>query len=350
MGAWPAHERRSRGRPDAMLDNVDPSLRRCWHPVARSSEVGTGPVQVWLLGQAWALVRLDGQVRAFVDRCPHRGMPLSAGQVDGDRLRCAYHGWCYAADGRACEIPALGTGAVLPPRAVATAAAGVAERYGLVWIAPEPPVAPILEVAEAGDPAFRQGDLSPIRAAVGAGLMADNFLDFAHFPFVHAATFGAGESAEIGDFAVEAAEQGGFEVVYEHTFNNREDPGVEQGLRPLLQRRRMTYRYRVAFSMSLRLDFLDSGGSNVICLFVQPERQDSCRLYCSLWRDDVGGSHEAMAEMVSYEEKVLREDLAVQERYLDKRLPLDLTREVHTRADKATIELRRQLDALGSSG
>jgi len=49
----------------------------------------------------------------------------------------------------------------------------------------------------------------------------------------------------------------------------------------------------------------------------------------------------ALAESVAYEAKVLDEDLVIQERYRSKVLPLDLTHEVHVRADRATVELRR---------
>src|SRR5580700_7211664 len=97
-----------------MLSNVDPALRRAWHPVARSAEVTTTPTRVRLLGQDWALVRLpegDGGcvLAAFVDRCPHRRAPLSAGSVNGTVLRCGYHGWCFAPDGTCTEIPSSGT-------------------------------------------------------------------------------------------------------------------------------------------------------------------------------------------------------------------------------------------------
>jgi hypothetical protein len=43
---------------------------------------------------------------------------------------------------------------------------------------------------------------------------------------------------------------------------------------------------------------------------------------------------------------VLREDLRVQEAYYELVLPLDPTAEVHTRADRATLELRRVLGDL----
>ena len=69
----------------------------------------------------------------------------------------------------------------------------------MVFLAPEPPITELLDVPEADDPAFVHGALEPIRARVGAGLMIDNFLDMAHFPFVHAATIG---TPGVGDVRV----------------------------------------------------------------------------------------------------------------------------------------------------
>lgn len=46
---------------------------------------------------------------------------------------------------------------------------------------------------------------------------------------------------------------------------------------------------------------------------------------------------------VAFEEAVLAEDLAVQEAYDERSLPLEPTAEVHTRADRSTIEPRRLL-------
>jgi hypothetical protein len=50
-----------------------------------------------------------------------------------------------------------------------------------------------------------------------------------------------------------------------------------------------------------------------------------------------------MAEAVDFEVAVLREDLVVQEAYDELVLPLSPTAEVHTRADRTTLELRRVL-------
>lgn len=337
---------------EGRLDNVHPALRGAWHPVARSSELSADPLRVELLGEPYVLLRTDvtessadGTARdvvAFVDRCPHRQAPLSLGQLEGDRLRCAYHGWCFDQDGRCVEIPALGAGASVPPRARLSKPAGVTETLGMIFIAPEPPRVQLPVIAEADQPGYEKVELRPTSARAGAGLMADNFLDFAHFPFVHAGTFGTDESRELHPYEVER-DGWEFRVVYEHPFANREDPGVKAGIRPLVQTRRMTYRYLAPFFLSLRLEYLEAGAVNVIGFFIQPETAERCRLYTTLWRNDLNGDEDAKQAAAAFEQQVLEEDLAVQSRYDVLSLPLDLREEVHTRADRNTVELRRVL-------
>ena len=189
---------------------------------------------------------------------------------------------------------------------------------------------------------FLVGELPTVRTRGSAGLLADNFLDVAHFPYVHAGTFGAEEAAEVPPFAV-ARHGWSLTVSYEHSFANREDPGVAAGERPLIQTRRLTYVLEAPFHLRLRIDFLDSGGSNVIGFFIQPETDETCRLFTTLWRDDLDGDQARMADAVAFELEVLEEDLRVQGAYHDLALPLDPTAEVHTRADRNTLELRRVL-------
>lgn len=285
------------------LRNTDPALRRAFHPVARSIEVGREPRSVRLLGESWALARSAAT-----------GRPMARRRPDG------------------------------------VAPAALAERDGLVFLAPADPLphTELLPVDEAHDAGFRVGWLAPIRARVGAGLMTDNFLDMAHFPFVHAATIGADDSAVVRG-AVVTREGLGMTVCAEHPFAHHEDPGVAAGIRPLVQRRRLTYVYRAPFSVCLRIEYLDAGGTNTIAFYVQPEDDDTCRLYAAVYRDDLADD-EAMAAAVRYEEQIVQEDLDLQVQYRDKRLPLDLRTEVHIQADKPTVELRRILaDLVGET-
>ena len=317
------------------------ALRKAWHPVALSTEVGADPVQVWLFGEPWALLRDDHGVQAFADRCPHRLAPITAGtRRDDGTLQCGYHGWRFDRSGACTLIPALGAGAPIPPRARLGLPGGVAERGGLVWLAPDVPVAALVEVAPPAEAVT--GFLAPARAAVDPGEMIDNFLDAAHFPFVHAGTFGTDASDQVDEYVL-APRADGFTAVTEHDFANHEDPGVAAGVRPLVQRRRMTYTYSPPFSATLLLEYVDAQGANLILFALQPERADSTRVYTVLYRNDLPA--EAMAGALEFEQRVLDEDLALQSRMGGVTLPLDLTVEVHTKADRVTIEMRRSLAA-----
>ena len=324
------------------LSNVDPALRRCWHPVARQSEVREQPHRIMLLGEPWVLYRAHERIVAFKDCCPHRRAPLSLGHCQAGVLQCAYHGWRFDPSGACIEIPALGPEARIPPAARLSRPAGLVEAHGIVFLAPEDPIAPLGSIPEADDPSFEVGELPTLAARASAGLLADNFLDVAHFPFVHTGTFGADEAAEVPQYAV-ARDDWSFTMSYEHAFANREDPGVATGVRPLVQTRRLSYRLSAPFHLRLRIDFVEAQGTNVIGFFIQPETADSCRLFTTLWRDDLSGDRARMDEAVEFEVAVLREDLRIQESFHELVLPLEPTAEVHTRADRTTLELRRVL-------
>jgi phenylpropionate dioxygenase-like ring-hydroxylating dioxygenase large terminal subunit len=325
------------------LRNLDPALAHAWHPLCRSSEVTTDPLRFILLGERYVAYRsLEGELRVFYDRCPHRLAPLSLGHCEGENLRCVYHGWVFDPHGSCVEIPALGDEGTIPSRAKLSRPARVDESHGMVFVAPLEPRTTLPSIRSALDPTFERGDLPVIETRASAGLLADNFLDMAHFPFIHAQTFGAGEARQVPNYTVNRLDYQ-FEASYEHEFANREDPGVAQGLRPLLQRRRLTYRYTAPFHLELAIEFLDAGGTNVIGFFLTPLDDEHVRICSSLWRNDLEGSQERMAEAIDFEVAVVNEDLFLQSRYDVLELPLDITRELHTRADKTTVELRRIL-------
>ncbi|NGM19715.1 aromatic ring-hydroxylating dioxygenase subunit alpha [Roseomonas stagni] len=83
-------------------------LRNRWYPVLPSRFVETGgkPVGLTRLGEKLVLWRdARGAVHVQTDRCPHRGVPLSRGQNEGDRLRCNYHGVEVSPDGTVLAVP-----------------------------------------------------------------------------------------------------------------------------------------------------------------------------------------------------------------------------------------------------
>ncbi|WP_347140566.1 Rieske (2Fe-2S) protein [Paracoccus sp. SSK6] len=104
-----------------------------WNAVALESQIrasSSNPVMV--NDYAVALWRsASGQVNAWEDRCPHRGMRLSLGFVEGDQLRCIYHGWGYGTGGQ-CEVIPAHPG-LTPPKTICATRHAVESRYGLIW-------------------------------------------------------------------------------------------------------------------------------------------------------------------------------------------------------------------------
>ena len=99
-----------------------------WHPVIRSKDVQGKPVQVCLDNREIVLFRgPQGKLTALADRCCHRGMRLSKGQVCDGQLVCPYHGWRYCHDGKLITTS-------VPAETHRTANFDVDERYGLIWI------------------------------------------------------------------------------------------------------------------------------------------------------------------------------------------------------------------------
>ena len=107
-----------------------------WYPVEYDDRVRRGQVvEVRFWGRSIALYRgADGRLRALENRCAHRQLPLSLGDVTGCALTCAYHGWSYRDDGRLSEIPHELFGQSMP--AVRLATYPVRVRYGLIWLFP----------------------------------------------------------------------------------------------------------------------------------------------------------------------------------------------------------------------
>ena len=81
-----------------------------WYPVAWSDEIKPGKViGRHFAGDPIALYRTaDGKVAALEDRCAHRQVPLHMGVVNGQTLKCGYHGWAYDTAGACVDVPYLG--------------------------------------------------------------------------------------------------------------------------------------------------------------------------------------------------------------------------------------------------
>ena len=116
-----------------------------WYPVMFSRRLGHTPVKLRLFGEDIMFVRDGGTAYALLDRCPHRGIPLSLGRQEfPGTFTCRYHGWTFdLASGTL--VAALTDGPDSPMCGKAHARTyPLAERAGIVWMykgeGPPPPV------------------------------------------------------------------------------------------------------------------------------------------------------------------------------------------------------------------
>ena len=71
-------------------------------PLSSLDEEGRAVVEVE--GTEIAVFVVDGKAHAFANACPHEGNPLREGEILGDTLTCAYHGWKFDLGTGACLV------------------------------------------------------------------------------------------------------------------------------------------------------------------------------------------------------------------------------------------------------
>lgn len=171
-------------------------LRDWWYCAAESREVGRAPLGRVFLDEPVVLYRKeDGTPVALEDQCCHRRAPLHKGAIEGDAIRCGYHGFLYDADGACIWAPGQ---AKLPPEA-RLRSYPLCERHGWVWIwmgeAAEADAALVPDFHQNTDPEWKSvGGLLPLEA--NHMLLVDNLLDLSHLAFLHAATIGSPDDTD----------------------------------------------------------------------------------------------------------------------------------------------------------
>ena len=171
-------------------------LENFWYAAAWSEEITSVPLARRILDRPVALFRTEsGTAAAFDDCCPHRMVPLSRGRVEGESLRCAYHGLRFDCTGTCVEIPGQ---ASIPPRAKVLSYP-LAERWKLAWIWLGDPAkadpALIPELPWLGSPAWVDAH-GLIVYDCNYVLLLDNLIDLSHTTFVHQRTIGTDDVAK----------------------------------------------------------------------------------------------------------------------------------------------------------
>ena len=105
-----------------------------WYIASTTSQLGAKPFASRVFENDLVLFRdEDGKPCALRDRCCHRATRLSLGRCDGGGLRCCYHGWRFAGDGRCIEVPSRNAKRKKTPNFRVPAFPCV-EQDGYVWV------------------------------------------------------------------------------------------------------------------------------------------------------------------------------------------------------------------------
>lgn len=311
-----------------------------WYPVAFSHEVADAPFAARLLDERIVLYRTsNGGVSAARDLCLHRGAPLSMGTVEGDVLRCKYHGFCYDSTGKCTLIPAH-PGAAIPPK-LHLKTYPVREAYGLVWCTLGDGSAPFPRFEAWDDPDYLQvlPDAVDIRAA--AGRQMEGFLDVSHFAFVHTGTFGESTNPVVPSYPVTPTENG-FVADYVSTVSNY--PTHLKHLNPPGFEWRRLFEVFLPFTARLTVFFPNDGQLHILNA-VCPISARRSRVFVPICRNF--DKDAPLQATLDFNHQVFEEDKEVVEQQYPEDLPIDLHDEVHIRADRSSIVYRQQLGALG---
>jgi 5,5'-dehydrodivanillate O-demethylase oxygenase subunit len=172
-------------------------LRNFWQPVAHSEDVVAGRTRaIRALGEDFTLYRgASGKAYLVGARCPHRAMPMHAGWVEGEEIRCFYHGWKFDGEGQCTQQPAERPSFC---HKVRMAAYPTQEYLGLVFAflgTGTPPALPRYPAFE-GDNVVLNHD-SYVRACHFFNNL-ENGGDLAHIPFAHGDASGAWDELQDG--------------------------------------------------------------------------------------------------------------------------------------------------------
>ncbi len=308
-----------------MKNNGFSELIGYWTPVLPAADIPADvPVGTELAGERVVLFRdAEGHLAGLVDRCPHRGVKLSLGKVQGGCLTCPFHGWRFDRSGACTRVP-FNPGV---ERGRHAAVLSVVEAADLAWVylgdgepAGLPPVPPNMVRPSVGRSVVQETWSAHWTRAM------ENMLDTPHLPFVHRGTIGAGMARRMtADSRMEQEivdSESGFEI----RFRLDGDPG--QGslawLRP----------------NAMELTILDEPGRSMrqFAYCVPLDAQRTRMIVVSAY--EFGWMTPLMKLGGFYNRKILGEDRAVLESSSPEEVP-ELADEQHVPTDKATLLFRR---------
>ncbi|MEM6460355.1 MAG: aromatic ring-hydroxylating dioxygenase subunit alpha [Pseudomonadota bacterium] len=219
----------------------------------------------------------------------------------------------------------------------------VIERFGHLWACPGEPKKDLFSIPEADGEGRRLVDVGSVRVRCSPLRAVENFLDVAHFPFVHTDILGTESNAEVDRYKVEVREE--TDEVWATKVKFHQPQAAMSATGGIITE----YMYRVpepTCAVLYKTCPPRPGEWDVITLFVQPLTEEWCEVWpwMALYDDD-----STLSEMVSFQQLIFMQDRSILENQIPKKLPLDPGLEVPTQADLTSVAYRRWLKKTGYS-
>ena len=217
----------------------------------------------------------------------------------------------------------------------------VVSRFGHVWTSLGKPQKDLFTIPEADQPGRKLVDVGVVRVRCSPLRAVENFLDIAHFPFVHTDILGAEPHTEVQRYEVEIREsEDEVWATKIHFYQPQAAKSAAGGITT-------EYMYRVPAPTSTILYKTcppRPGEWDVITLFVQPLDEEHCDVWPWMALFD---ETTPMVDLIHFQQTIFLQDRSILENQVPRLLPLDPGMEIPTRADMTSVAYRRWLKRHG---
>ena len=215
------------------------------------------------------------------------------------------------------------------------------QRFGFIWTTLGTPERDIFPMPEADEPDRRYVPCGVVAVNASGLRIVENFLDMAHFPFVHTDILGSEPHTEVPGYASEIRRDVDEVWATNCTFFQpriaaTEDKGDFVHLTYRVPSPFVVMLYRVCPTSPNRLD--------AIALFIQPMEDGLCRAQPVMYLVDSISSH---TDLLKFEQVIFLQDRIIVENQRPLLMPLEPRAEIPTRADSSSIAYRRWLKEKG---
>jgi phenylpropionate dioxygenase-like ring-hydroxylating dioxygenase large terminal subunit len=219
----------------------------------------------------------------------------------------------------------------------------VRERYGYVWTTLGAPARDVVDIPEADEEDRQRVLCGPVAVKASGLRIVENFLDMAHFPFVHSDILGAEPHTEVRQYTTEIRRD--VDEVWATNCEFFQPHAAMSATGGIMTQ----YMYRVSspfVTLLYKTCPLAASRWDVICLFVQPLEPDRCRVHPVMFIIDAETSP---ADLIRFQQLIFLQDRIILENQRPRLLPLEPRAEIPTRADIASVVYRRWLKEKGLS-